>query len=78
MDTQEEVALKEKLKAIKELCEGLNPYAGPLKAQEIERLESLGIHEIDPFKVTNGLLVMMDQTQSQLNMFRKELPSENE
>ena len=78
MDTQQEVVLKEKLKAIKELCEGLNPYSGPLKAQEIKRLESLGINEIDPFKVTNGLLVMMDQTQSQLNMFREEFSSENE
>ena len=78
MGTHQELLLKEKLQTLQDLCGGLNPYQGPLDAKGVKLLGSLGIYESNPFKVTNDLLIMMDQTQSQLKKFSEGKPCENE
>jgi hypothetical protein len=78
MGTHQELILKEKLKTLQDLCGALDPYHGPLDTKIVKLLGSLGIQESNPFKVTNDLLMMMDQTQSQLKKFSEGKPCENE
>ena len=67
-----EVQLKRKLETIQGLCQSIDPFQTPLKQEDKKTLESLGIYESNPIKVTNELLVLIDKTQAQLKLFSPE------
>ena len=67
-----EVQLKHKLETVQSLCKSIDPFQEPIKEEDKAVLESLGIFESNPIKVTNELLVLIDKTQTQLNSFSSE------
>ena len=64
-----EVQLKHKLEVVQNLCKSIDPFQTPINGEDKEILESLGIFESNPIKVTNELLVLIDKTQAQLKLF---------
>ena len=67
-----EVQLKNKLEIVQSLCKSIDPFQVPINEEDKVILESLGIHESNPIKVTNELLVLIDKTQTQLKLFNNE------
>lgn len=58
---------------LKDIADEINPY-GPLPLSMKEKLEKLGIPlSLDPFKMTNTLLLMMEDSIEQRGRLRREL-----
>ena len=64
-----EIQLKHKLEVVQNLCKSIDPFQAPINNEDKVVLESLGIFESNPIKVTNELLVLIDKTQAQLKLF---------
>ena len=62
--------------ALKEMCLKLDPYQ-PLTEGEIGDLEELGIKNIDdPFRLTNELILKMEDTLEEIDVRTKDLPEQ--
>ena len=64
-----EIRLRHKLEVVQNLCKSIDPFQAPINNEDKVVLESLGIFESNPIKVTNELLVLIDKTQAQLKLF---------
>ncbi len=75
MDYQKEISevkLKHKLEVVQSLSKSIDPFKAPIDEEDKVVLESLGIFESNPIKVTNELLMLIDKTQTQLKLFNCE------
>lgn len=60
--------------ALKDLCLKIDPYS-PLSEGEKSELNELGIKNIDdPFRLTNELILRMEDTLEEINQRTKDLP----
>lgn len=63
--------LEKKLQRLKDLCQNLDPYK-PLDAKLVKELEYFKIYEHnDPFRVTNQLLILMEDMLEELDFQTK-------
>ncbi len=70
------IQLEEKIKKISEICNELNPYQPVAKEFQL-RLREFNILEFeDPFKITNSLLILLEDTIDELHLYKPADPQE--
>lgn len=68
--------LNQRASLLKEMCLKIDPYS-PLEKEEMEELLDLGIKNIDdPFRLTNELILRMEDTLEEINLRTKDLPQQ--
>ena len=68
--------LEEKIAKLSALCQELNPYE-PIDEQFKLRLKELNILEFeDPFKITNALLILLEDAIDELHIYKSVDPKE--
>jgi hypothetical protein len=68
--------LNQRASILKEMCLKIDPYS-PLKDEEKQELLGLGIKHIDdPFRLTNELILKMEDTIEEINQRTKDLPNQ--
>jgi hypothetical protein len=76
---QENIQLLEsRIKKLGDICNELNPYA-PMSDEFKKRLREFNIMEFeDPFKITNALLMLLEDSIDELHTYRPLSPEELE
>lgn len=70
--------LEERIKKLGDICNELNPYA-PMTDEFKKRLREFNIMEFeDPFKITNALLMLLEDSIDELHMLAPLSPEELE
>lgn len=68
--------LNNRASLLKEMCLKIDPYS-PLQPREKEELQELGIKNIDdPFRLTNELILRMEDTLEEIDQRTKDLPNQ--
>lgn len=69
-------ALEARIKKLGDICQELNPYA-PVSEEFKKRLREFHILEFDdPFKITNALLMLLEDSIDELHQLRPLSPEE--
>jgi len=69
-------ALEARIKKLGDICNELNPYA-PMDDEFKKRLREFNIMEFeDPFKITNALLMLLEDSIDELHKIRPLSPEE--
>lgn len=70
------IQLEEKIKKISAICNELNPYQPVAKEFQL-RLREFNILEFeDPFKITNSLLILLEDSIDELHLYKPADPQE--
>lgn len=68
--------LEERIKKLSAICNELNPYQ-PVDKEFQLRLKEFNIYEFeDPFKITNSLLMLLEDTIDELHIYKPADPKE--
>ncbi len=68
--------LEERIKKLSSICNELNPYQ-PVDKEFQQRLKEFNIYEFeDPFKITNALLMLLEDTIDELHIYKPADPNE--
>jgi hypothetical protein len=68
--------LEERIKKLSAICNELNPYQ-PVGKEFQQRLKEFNIYEYeDPFKITNALLILLEDTIDELHIYKPADPNE--
>lgn len=68
--------LEERIQKLSSICNELNPYQ-PVDKEFQKRLKEFNIYEFeDPFKITNALLMLLEDSIDELHIYKPADPKE--
>lgn len=76
VDSEHIISLEARIKTLSDICNELNPYS-PVTEDFKKRLREFNIMEFeDPFKITNALLRLLEDSIEELHQLRPLSPEE--